>query len=223
MKVTLYEFCLLHHQEELLEQWDPANLPATPQNVTYGTRDEYWWQCEKGHRWQAPVKSRTSGRGCPYCTTRRLQPGVNDFATRFPDIAAQWHPTKNGAFQPDQVAPGSHRKAWWRCKAGHEWQASVTSRTSGGSGCPVCAGRLVLPGVNDFASAFPTLAAQWHPTKNNALRPEQVRPTATGPSGGSASRGIRGGPRWAGGSSLPPAAPTARAARSCRGSTTWRP
>lgn len=48
MKVTLYEFCLLHHQEELLEQWDPANLPATPQNVTYGTRDEYWWQCEKG-------------------------------------------------------------------------------------------------------------------------------------------------------------------------------
>ncbi len=174
MKVTLYEFCLLHHQEELLEQWDPANLPATPQNVTYGTRDEYWWQCEKGHRWQAPVKSRTSGRGCPYCTTRRLQPGVNDFATRFPDIAAQWHPTKNGAFQPDQVAPGSHRKAWWRCKAGHEWQASVTSRTSGGSGCPVCAGRLVLPGVNDFASAFPTLAAQWHPTKNNGLRPEQV-------------------------------------------------
>ena len=172
MKVTLYEFCLLHHQEELLEQWDPANLPATPQNVTYGTRDEYWWQCEKGHRWQAPVKSRTSGRGCPYCSTRRLQPGVNDFATRFPDIAAQWHPTKNGAFQPDQVAPGSHRKAWWRCEAGHEWQASVTSRTSGGSGCPVCAGRLVLPGVNDFASAFPALAAQWHPTKNNALRPE---------------------------------------------------
>ena len=120
------------------------------------------------------MKSRTSGRGCPYCTTRRLQPGVNDFATRFPDIAAQWHPTNNGAFQPDQVAPGSHRKAWWRCKAGHEWQASVTSRTSGGSGCPVCAGRLVLPGVNDFASAFPALAAQWHPTKNNGLRPEQV-------------------------------------------------
>lgn len=105
MKVTLYEFCLLHHQEELLEQWDPANLPATPQNVTYGTRDEYWWQCEKGHRWQAPVKSRTSGRGCPYCSTRRLQPGVNDFATRFPDIAAQWHPTKNGAFQPGPGGP----------------------------------------------------------------------------------------------------------------------
>lgn len=82
-----------------------ANLPATPQNVTYGTRDEYWWQCEKGHRWQAPVKSRTSGRGCPYCSTRRLQPGVNDFATRFPDIAAQWHPTKNGAFQPGSGGP----------------------------------------------------------------------------------------------------------------------
>ena len=141
MKVTLYEFCLLHHQEELLEQWDPANLPATPQNVTYGTRDEYWWQCEKGHRWQAPVKSRTSGRGCPYCTTRRLQPGVNDFATRFPDIAAQWDTERNGSLRPDQVTVGSGKRVWWRCEAGHVWKAKVYSRTGKmHTGCPVCAG-----------------------------------------------------------------------------------
>jgi len=105
MKVTLYEFCLLHHQEELLEQWDPANLPATPQNVTYGTRDEYWWQCEKGHRWQAPVKSRTSGRGCPYCSTRRLQPGVNDFATRFPDSPPSGTRRKTGPFSRTRWPP----------------------------------------------------------------------------------------------------------------------
>ena len=174
MKVTLYEFCLLHHQEELLEQWDPANLPATPQNVTYGTRDEYWWQCEKGHRWQAPVKSRTSGRGCPYCSTRRLQPGVNDFATRFPDIAAQWHPTKNNALRPEQVAANSNRSVWWQCEQGHTWRAPVGRRVQFATGCPYCTGRKVLPGFNDLASLEPQVAAQWDTERNGSLRPDQV-------------------------------------------------
>ena len=174
MKVTLYEFCLLHHQEELLEQWDPANLPATPQNVTYGTRDEYWWQCEKGHRWQAPVKSRTSGRGCPYCSTRRLQPGVNDFATRFPDIAAQWHPTKNNGLRPEQVAANSNRSVWWQCEQGHTWRAPVGRRVQFATGCPYCTGRKVLPGFNDLASLEPQVAAQWDTERNGSLRPDQV-------------------------------------------------
>ena len=174
MKVTLYEFCLLHHQEELLEQWDPANLPATPQNVTYGTRDEYWWQCEKGHRWQAPVKSRTSGRGCPYCSTRRLQPGVNDFATRFPDIAAQWHPTKNNDLRPEQVAANSNRSVWWQCEQGHTWRAPVGRRVQFATGCPYCTGRKVLPGFNDLASLEPQVAAQWDTERNGSLRPDQV-------------------------------------------------
>lgn len=174
MKVTLYEFCLLHHQEELLEQWDPANLPATPQNVTYGTRDEYWWQCEKGHRWQAPVKSRTSGRGCPYCSTRRLQPGVNDFATRFPDIAAQWHPTKNNSLRPEQVAANSNRSVWWQCEQGHTWRAPVGRRVQFATGCPYCTGRKVLPGFNDLASLEPQVAAQWDTERNGSLRPDQV-------------------------------------------------
>ena len=174
MKVTLYEFCLLHHQEELLEQWDPANLPATPQNVTYGTRDEYWWQCEKGHRWQAPVKSRTSGRGCPYCTTRRLQPGVNDFASAFPTLAAQWHPTKNNALRPEQVAANSNRSVWWQCEQGHTWRAPVGRRVQFATGCPYCTGRKVLPGFNDLASLEPQVAAQWDTERNGSLRPDQV-------------------------------------------------
>lgn len=174
MKVTLYEFCLLHHQEELLEQWDPANLPATPQNVTYGTRDEYWWRCEKGHRWQAPVKSRTSGRGCPYCTTRRLQPGVNDFASAFPALAAQWHPTKNNGLRPEQVAANSNRSVWWQCDQGHTWRAPVGRRVQFATGCPYCTGRKVLPGFNDLASLEPQVAAQWDTERNGSLRPDQV-------------------------------------------------
>ena len=55
-----------------------------------------WWICEKGHEWQAMVKSRVSGCGCPFCTNRALMPGENDLATNRPEIARQWHPDKNG-------------------------------------------------------------------------------------------------------------------------------
>ena len=84
--------------EHLLEQWDAArNAPYTPEMVSYGSRLKVWWRCEQGHEWQSLVKSRTDGCNCPVCTNRMLLTGENDLASRFPDLAAQWHPTLNGA------------------------------------------------------------------------------------------------------------------------------
>ena len=54
-----------------------------------------------------------------------------------PELAAQWHPTKNGNLTPDMVAAESHRKIWWLGKCGHEWSATIDSRTRG-MGCPFC-------------------------------------------------------------------------------------
>ena len=33
----------------------------------------------------------------------KLIPGENDLATLFPEIAAEWHPTKNGELSPNDV------------------------------------------------------------------------------------------------------------------------
>lgn len=55
-----------------------------------------------------------------------------------PEIAAQWHPTKNGTLKPDKFKCGSDYKAWWLCPTcGHAWQTSIGHRVSG-TGCPVC-------------------------------------------------------------------------------------
>jgi hypothetical protein len=92
-------------------------------------------------------------------------------------IAAQWHPTKNGSLQPQDVSAGSQRKVWWRCEKGHEWQTAVVVRVQGSS-CPVCAGKVVISGFNDLATVFPAVAAQWHPTLNGSLRPDHLMPTS---------------------------------------------
>ena len=120
-------------------------------------------------------------------------PGETDFATLWPELAAQWHPTRNGALTPSEVLPGSHRKVWWRCEKGHEWQAEVKTRVNG-CGCPVCANRKLAEGENDLATLRPELAAQWHPTRNGSLTPETLRLVPDARYGGAATKAMNGRP-----------------------------
>lgn len=162
---------------ELARQWHPTkNIPLLPSQVTKGSCRIVWWRCERGHEWKAAVKLRTEGNGCPYCAGRRILPGENDLATVYPKLAKEWHPVKNESLKPDMVLASTGRRVWWRCRLGHEWQATVYSRTQEQTGCPYCANRKVLAGFNDLATVEPRIAAQWHPTLNGFLRPEQVTP-----------------------------------------------
>ena len=142
MRESLADYGLRTGRKELLTQWDrEKNLPLTPDQVSYGSKKSVWWRCGRGHAWQAQIKSRTEGCGCPVCAGRIIVPGENDLASRFPALAAQWHPEKNGELTPREVAPGSHKKVWWQCGQGHVWRAVVYSRTGRRrTGCPVCAG-----------------------------------------------------------------------------------
>src|SRR5262249_17933072 len=129
---------------QLAAEWHPAkNGNLTPKDVTYGNGKPVWWLCQKGHEWQASCNSRTSGgkgSGCPYCSNRGGGK-ANCLAAIHPDLARQWHPTKNGDLRPEDVSAGTHQKAWWQCPKGddHEWEASIVSRVRG-AGCPCCRG-----------------------------------------------------------------------------------
>lgn len=165
---------------ELAAQWHPTkNDDLTPEMVSANSKNRVWWQCEKGHEWQALVYARNQGTGCPVCKSlklRRVIAGKTDLASVNPELAAQWHPTKNAVLTPETVTAGSNEKVWWQCEKGHEWQASVYDRNHG-TGCPVCNGpkyRRVIPGKTDLASVNPEVAKQWHPTKNGDLTPKDV-------------------------------------------------
>lgn len=59
------------------------------------------------------------------------------------------------------LSAGSGKEAQWRCEKDprHVWTAKVYSRKAG-TGCPICAGKRVVPGLNDFAETHRDLAAQ---------------------------------------------------------------
>lgn len=159
----------------LVAEWHATkNAELTPQLVNHGSRKVVWWQCSKGHEWQSSVKQRTTNRSnCPYCAGTKILVGFNDLRTTHPELASQWHPDLNGSLTPEMVSKGSGKKVWWLCGKGHEWQSTVLNRANGND-CPACAGRVVLPGVNDLASCKPLLAREWHPTLNGELYPEDV-------------------------------------------------
>lgn len=158
----------------LLTQFHPfLNKEVNKNLLSPGSDKKIWWQCSEGHEWEARISSRVSGASCPYCSGRLAIPGVSDLATTHPKIAEQWHPTKN-TMKSNEVKAGSDKKAWWLGKeCGHEWESSVANRVKG-SGCLICAGKIVLSGFNDLATLNPAVAKQWHPTKNGNLTPEQI-------------------------------------------------
>ena len=94
-------------------------------------------------------------RGCGICRGRIVVKGINDLTTTHPELAKEWHPTKNGDLKPAQVSFGTHKKVWWQCEHGHEWEALVYSRAGNDSNCPYCANQKVLKGYNDIATTHP--------------------------------------------------------------------
>jgi hypothetical protein len=109
----------------------------------------------------------------------------NCLATTHPDLAAQWHPTKNGSVTPYDVVAGCNTKFWWKCYDGrwpdgtvaddHEWETGVNHRTTPilKTGCPCCVGKKVVPS-NCLATTHPEVAAQWQTNRNGSLTPHDV-------------------------------------------------
>lgn len=163
-------------EPELLKEWHPTkNESINPTQVLSNNSRKVWWQCEKGHEWEAEIKYRVQGRKCPYCQNKKILPGFNDFATKEPELSKEWHPIKNKTIDPTHISKSYRQKVWWLGNCGHEWEASVQSRSNGG-GCPICRRQKVLAEENDLQSIYPELAKQWHPTKNGALKPSEVAP-----------------------------------------------
>lgn len=156
---------------ELIGEWSDKNLPLTPDLVTYGSNKIVWWRGVCGHEWLTSVKARSAGENCPICSGARVIAGINDLLTVRPEIAAEWS-EKNETLTPSMVTAGSHKKVLWLGKCGHEWSATVKSRTQG-SGCPYCSHNIVLAGFNDLASQYPEIAAEWS-ERNYPLQPTMV-------------------------------------------------
>ena len=144
---------------ELMAEWNwekNNELGFDPKVLTLGSNKKVWWECNKGHEWQATIKNRNKGNGCPYCSSRFVLIGYNDLQTANPSLAKEWNFEKNNGLTPTDVLPNSNKKVWWRCNKGHEWQATINNRNKG-VGCPIC--------NSERKTSFPEYAIEYYLTK----------------------------------------------------------
>ena len=133
------------------------------------------------------ISVRKEGHGCPYCSGHRVLP-EDSLAARFPQIAAQWHHSKNAPLTPSKVRPGSARRIWWQCasKQEHVWETEVVARTSRGSGCPFCSGRY-RTAETTFAGKFRRSQRSGIPLRMGVGSLKSLRQTAPSKPGGYAT------------------------------------
>lgn len=127
-----------------------------PEVYSYGSGVIKSWKGECGHIWEAEIKNRTRGQGCPYCSNKKILIGFNDLATTNPELLDEIY-----GWNPQTVTAGSQQRKKWKGKCGHIWEAIVKTRTSyNPSGCPFCSNKKLLIGFNDLFTVDPDLASE---------------------------------------------------------------
>jgi len=159
----------------LLAEYHPTKNILPADRVLAGTHKKLWWQClkEPRHVWEARGVDRVRGRGCPYCSNKKIHPETNSLAVTHLDLAKEYYPDKN-SLTADQVFAGTNKKLWWQClkEPRHVWEARGVDR-AGGVGCPFCSNRKVHTETNSLAVTHLDLAKEYYPDKNS-LTADQV-------------------------------------------------
>ena len=169
---------------KLAQEWDyDKNDFVDIISVVVGSNKKVWWKCATcGNEWLTRIKQRTQRKsGCPKCgllkgASAHHQTVLDSKGSLDnPLLLQEWDYESNGDLLPTQVTNGSSKSVGWICsKCGYKWYAKINNRAVLGRGCPCCANKTAVQGVNDLATTHPELAKEWDYEKNINLTPQEV-------------------------------------------------
>lgn len=172
----------------LLSEWDyQENGLLKPHGFSAGSRASVGWvhTCYKDdkpfiHKWKARIctRAREKGTGCPICAGKKVQEGYNDLLSCNPPFLHEWDCDRN-EISPNEITPYSKQKVWWRHQyenkgrlIEHPWQASPGERMNG-NGCAICAGKVIIKGINDLTATHNELLREWD-YGHNIIKPDTI-------------------------------------------------
>lgn len=181
--ISFREKSLLARFPDTAMEWHPTlNGTLKPDMVMPASADKVWWLCPKcGQPYQATPAKRTrkEASACPVCAHKKIVAGINDLAFLRPDLASEWHPSKNGNLLPSAVAPNYSKKVWWVCKeCGNEFYVTPNKRVTRNQGCDKCARKCLSRGmhqkslqngVNTVAVQCAELLKEWDYERNQGV------------------------------------------------------
>lgn len=175
---------LYENYPDVALMFDRGGNEISSKELSHGTNRVYRFLCENGgipHIIERKVSdmvaaSKRGNLGCPVCQGYEIQKGVNDFETRFPEMAKYWDYSKN-IDKPSEVYYKSQKKYYFVCSEGHNFKRDIShmrrSVDTKTQGCPICHGKQVVEGVNDLYSLRPDLIEEWD-YEINDIKPWEV-------------------------------------------------
>ena len=145
--------------------WDYNKNEDKPWEVVAASSQKRWFVCELGHPFEMILANIRKGKWCLYCAGLKVWRGFNDFETHFPYESYFWDYVNNSV-NPWEVHKSGKYVARFMCELGHSFQMEV-HRARSGRWCPVCSGKVVLRGFNDFESNCPYESYFWDYSRNN--------------------------------------------------------
>ena len=145
-ELVVYEKSLQHYAEindksHLIYEFDSVNKKK-PHEISKGSASKYWWNCfECDSKYEASVNSRTTGTGCPFCRSLKVNYS-NCLNKTHPNIASLLKNYKDGY----TVTYGSTKRLDFscpRCKKTHH--KKVNDITSKGFSCSSCGDGISYP------------------------------------------------------------------------------
>ena len=164
---------------DLIIEWDYSKNDKRPEEFVYGSSVKVYWKCKDcGHSWQTAIKYRTfNSSKCPMCTNK--ENGVKKHLSSLEKsgcitdelLIKEWDYNSNIG-NPSDYTKGSPSKVFWICsKCNYRYKSSISNRKNG-RGCPACANKIVVKGINDFLTTHPNIATEWDYEKND-IKPDQ--------------------------------------------------
>ena len=173
------------NNQELMKDWNYSlNKDVDPSMLSIKSKYRVSWKCHKcGFEWEGTISDAVDKSiNCPNCS--KFASGIKKHNTALANngvfndkiLLLDWDYNKNLNL-PSEYTKHSSRSVFWKChKCGYEWKSKINNR-SNGRGCPCCSHKVVVKGVNDLATINPSLAKEWHPSKNYPLMPFDVLPS----------------------------------------------
>lgn len=132
--------------KHLLEIWNYDLNDILPTEITRGSAKKIWFNCDKCQdTYPMNLNKKVQGRGCSICSGYYVTK-KNSFGGLYPEIAKEWHPTKNEKLTPYDFSRRSGKKVWWKCReCSSDYEMTIDKRV-GEKGetnaCKVCSSNL---------------------------------------------------------------------------------
>ena len=134
---------------DIANMWSDRN-ERTADEILYNSSLWVYLVCPECHMdFGTFLKDFISGKSeCPYCTEKRVLPGVNSFQARYSELMKEWDHVNNYIIaNPDAIGEKNNTQVWWICTNDYRHHYSmpvkerITYQNRHKESCPYCKGR----------------------------------------------------------------------------------